>query len=617
MKSLMSACWNTSHRNPERQVDRRAMSMTLAPVSRWLRTVRHLRWSQIARRVERNSRRRCRWFAPSRSSAANVTRDDCAPRGGLPDVPRLHGSRMAGERLVELLRNGQFRHLNQTEMIGYDSPAWRLGPQHVSRLWTMTLHYHAWADELAAVVRSEGLLAAEAESLLEHYLGDWLRRCDLDAAGAEDLAWNPYAIATRLSNWIRLDRSLGAAFFDSRPAFTAAFLSSMWRQARHLHANLEVDLRGNHLLRDAVGLAWAGRFFRGSEPQQWLQTATRLAVQQMREQVLTDGGHFERSPHYHVEVMHDLLSLALLLEDADAAAEIRRAWAAMAEYIAWLRHPNGFSPQFNDAAGCQPDGVLNLGKHLGLRIDPALRRGGRFFSDTGVVACLSSPWTVFFDVGEIGPDYQPGHAHADTLTLECSLAGQRLFVDPGCHSYDHNERRHYDRSTAAHNTVCIDGVDSSEIWHIFRVGRRARPRDVQVDFTAGGMRASASHSGYEHLPGSPRHARTVTGQDNGCLEIVDTIEGRGTHTAQGGLLLAPEWHAEAVPGGWIVTRGNIRARVHIAADQAIVLSLQRCPIHAEYGLEDQTNRLCWASCGALPLQVTARVEPLGCATNGV
>ena len=37
-----------------------------------------------------------------------------------------------------------------------------------------------------------------------------------------------------------------------------------------------------------------------------------------------------------------------------------------------------------------------------------------------------------------------------------------------------DERRRYDRSTAAHNTVSIDGTDSSEVWQIFRVGRRAK-----------------------------------------------------------------------------------------------------------------------------------------------
>src|SRR5207248_1950066 len=116
---------------------------------------------------------------------------------------------------------------------------------------------------------------------------------------------------------------------------------------------------------------------------------------------------------------------------------------------------------------------------------------------------------LFFDAGPVGPDYQPGHAHADTLSIECSYRAERLIVDPGTFSYDRDARRNYDRSTAAHNTVSVDGQNSSEVWHIFRVGRRAYPRDVEVVLGSDSFRASASHDGYDQLPGRPRHWRQV------------------------------------------------------------------------------------------------------------
>src|SRR5262249_32712695 len=153
--------------------------------------------------------------------------------------------------------------------------------------------------------------------------------------------------------------------------------------------------------------------------------------------------------------------------------------------------------------------------------------GGRYFPDTGMVAWHGDPWSVFFDVGAVGPDYQPGHAHADTLSVECSYRGRRLFVDPGTYAYDLGARRRYDRSTAAHNTVTADGQDSSEVWHIFRVGRRARPLDVQVAFPGGLLEAAASHTGYDHLPGRPRHVRWLTLTPGGGLVLKDRVEGRG------------------------------------------------------------------------------------------
>ena len=102
-------------------------------------------------------------------------------------------------------------------------------------------------------------------------------------------------------------------------------------------------------------------------------------------------------------------------------------------------------------------------------------------------------------------------------------------MDPGTFAYDLDDHRRYDRSTAAHNTVCLDGQDSSEVWHIFRVGRRAYPLDVQVDFSGGGMRASASHDGYDHLPGRPRSLRRLEISREACLTLTDSITGRGDH----------------------------------------------------------------------------------------
>ena len=232
--------------------------------------------------------------------------------------------------------------------------------------------------------------------------------------------------------------------------------------------------------------------------------------------MLADGSHFELSPFYHLEVMDDCLTLIQLLHDEAARRSLRQVWQQACEYACWMRHPDGSTVQFNDGATLLANGHLLKGKALGVESDLTSRRGGRHFSDSGIIVWHGDPWSVFFDVGQIGPDVQPGHSHADTLNIECSFSGTRLFVDPGCHSYDHDERRKYDRSTAAHNTVGIDDQDSSEVWHIFRVGRRAIPQDVSVEFLPQGMKAHASHDGYRHLSGSPTHARTVQVEEGWC-----------------------------------------------------------------------------------------------------
>ncbi|MBE7463722.1 MAG: alginate lyase family protein [Planctomycetes bacterium] len=573
--------------------------MTLQAWARWLRTVRHLQAEQAAWRLAR---------VLTRNWPERLPHLSCAPatRAAFPGLPLLHRPKPQGAACLDHLRHGRIELLHQCFDLDPSAPDWRLGARQTQRLETITLHYHAWLYELLLAARERPAHSAQAIQTAEGLLDSWLRQCDLDAPGSRDLAWNSFAIATRLTWWLR-------ALPLSTDALKDRMLSSAYRQAAYLHAHLEWDLRGNHLLRDAVGLAWAGRFFEDREAQRWLETASRLALEQVQEQVLPDGGHFERSPMYHLHVMEDVLHLALLIPEPSVGVRLRAAWGRMAEFAAWIRHSDGAVALFNDGGfngACSPEAMLTVGAAaLGLSVDARSRQGGRHFKDVGLLVWHGSPWSVFFDAGDIGPDYQPGHAHADTLALEVSYQGTRLFVDPGTYGYDHDARRRYDRSTAAHNTVCVDDQDSSEVWHIFRVGRRAKVLGVEAHFGADGFSAEADHDGYAHLEGRPRHFRRVEVRAEADLSVRDRIEGTGRHRVEGGWLLAPEWQASPTPGGWEVVNGALRVAVRLDGPDGVRLSTAEAAYHPEYGLEHRTVRLQWAWEGELPFGLTTRVEP--------
>jgi hypothetical protein len=181
-------------------------------------------------------------------------------------------------------------------------------------------------------------------------------------------------------------------------------------------------------------------------------------------------------------------------------------------------------------------------------------------------------------------------------------------VDPGTHSYDHDDRRRYDRSTAAHNTVTVDNQSSSEVWHIFRVGRRAYPVHVSADFADGGCSAVASHNGYDHLPGCPRHTRRVSVRNGGLLTITDRVAGRGRHHIEGGLLLAPEWSATPVERGWILKNGSIVVLLTVSGPRSLALAAKRRSYHPDFGLEIETIRLSWCTTAELPVELTVVAE---------
>lgn len=508
--------------------------------------------------------------------------------GAFPEIgDLLHPPGPTGRRAVENLRRGIVEHLNEAAEIGREYPDWHLGPTTSGRLWTVTLHYGAWAHALA----DEAGGNEEAAELLVHYLDDWLRRCGPETPGARHLAWNAYAVATRLTWWTLVHRTAAEAL-RRRPGLEERFLASLARQAEFLARHLEWDLRGNHLVRDAVGLACVGRFFAGPRADTWLETATALAVSQAREQVLADGGHFELSPAYHAVVLADFSLMARLVRDEPARETLCRTCDAMGEHLVWMRHGDGGVALLNDGG---------LGTVAAAEPPP---RGMRHFADSGRVVFHGDPWSVFFDVGAVGPDVQPGHGHADTLAIEASYRGRRLFVDAGSFGYDPDERRRYDRSTAAHNTVTVDGEDSSELWHVFRLGRRARVRDVEVD----AAHAAAGHDGYRHLPGRPRVWREL-GLDGAVLTLRDRVEGGGRHRLEGGLLVEPGWGIEEAEDGWWLRQGADRLRVVIEGPPDLKLAVVRRPYHPDYGVELEACRICWSWEGRLPLAVRTVVSP--------
>ena len=583
--------------------------MTFDRLLRRLRTGRHLRLSQVAWRLRYLLERKL----PVRSTSwSRPAHRPAMLRPDFPSIPvvKLHES---GNRVVEKLALGRLQLLNREEHFGPEGLDWRLGPRASQRLWTITLHYHRWLYPLAEVAASGSGEAQEAFRLFERFVSDWLAHCDLERPGARDLAWNAYAIATRISWWIRSYRLIPRSLWDHAPEFERAFLDSLWKQAAYLKGHLEYDLLGNHLLRDAVGLAWAGRFFDASEAQQWLGTATQIALSQAEEQVLPDGGHIERSPMYHLHVMEDFLSLGQLLEDGPARSAMRQAWERMAECSVWLSHPDGNIPLLNDAAlngSCTPEEMASQGMLLGWSADMPAQRGGKLFPHLGLFIWHGDPWTIFFDVGPIGVDYQAGHGHADTLAIEASFRGQRLWVDPGTWAYDLDDRRQYDRSTAAHNTVCVDQCDSSEVWHIFRCGRRAYPTDVRVTIDEGGFSVSAGHDGYRHLSGGPHPRRDVTLHPDQRLVITDRCDGRGTHRLSGGWLLAPGWSAIPCDGGWRVHRPESGAlKIRIFGPPGLKLHQSPRWYHPEFGKELVTTRLEWTVETELPAEITTVQEP--------
>src|SRR5438552_359282 len=244
-------------------------------------------------------------------------------------------------------------------------------------------------------------------------------------------------------------------------------------------------------------------------------------------------------------------------------------WIAWA--LAGMTHPDGEIGFCNDAAfGIARTHAELAGYAASFGIAKTRHAEAlRVLDASGYLRLQSGPFWVIFDAAEIGPSYLPGHGHADVLSLEVSLDGQRLVVNSGTSTYENDTVRIEERSTAAHATVEIDRHSSSEVWASFRVGRRARPFDLSTATKNGVLSAAASHDGYRWLPGKPIHRRDIAASPE-ALRIIDRISGTGEHSVRGRFPLHPSARSVSQqPTGWRVESASgrmVRVQVHGASE---------------------------------------------------
>lgn len=414
-----------------------------------------------------------------------------------------------------MLSPTRFRFLNIEHDIS-ESADWN-SPQ-ISKLWLYNLHYF---DDLNA----EG--AAGRSELHRELIARWIAE-NPPGVGS---GWESYPLSLRIVNWIKW--AMTVSVLDDE------ILQSLAVQARFLTGRLERHLLGNHLFANAKALVFVGCFFEGDEAEAWLHCGMDILTREIPEQISADGGHFERSTMYHALALEDMLDLVNVTQcfSPQLPPALQREvadWPQRARSLhAWLLtmcHPDGEIGLFNDAAFDIAPSVSELdayARRVLMDVATPLQLPVTHLKDSGYIRLVHSPAVALLDVAPIGPDYLPGHAHADTLSFELSVGAQRVLVNSGTSCYGSSGERLRQRGTAAHNTVIVNGQDSSEVWSGFRVARRAYPFGLYIEHSAEGTttEVQCAHNGYARLSGKPIHHRTWRMDEHG-LTVIDRVEGR-------------------------------------------------------------------------------------------
>jgi hypothetical protein len=429
-------------------------------------------------------------------------------------------------------------------------------------LWAYHLHQFDWArcpgpspqDRLGAML-------------------DWIER------HRRGIGWEAGPISLRTFSWIKLLTTPGA-LPDDRTS-RAAICASMASQLATLAKNLEIHLLANHYLWNLLALTLAGAAFEGEEADRWLAHQSALR-DQLEEQVLSDGAHYERSPMYHALLLENLLDLVNVAGSAparvseDLLALLRAKAGRMLGAARVWTHPDGEIALFGDSAfgiAHTPEELERYAEGLGIEAVGPYRAG--VLDAAGYVRLSAGPFTLIASVAGPMPAYQPGHAHCDALSFELSVGADRIVTDTGVAEYLPGELRDASRATSGHATLRIGDAEQAEIWAAHRIGGRPEVTLVSVD---PGTRAEAVCSGWA----TPRtQQRRIFEVGEGSVAIHDQLTGPAT-SVRLHLPFAPDL-VPRLEGSRVAMHLPRGGQLSIKLPQGVRWAVIRTPYFPEFG----------------------------------
>lgn len=282
---------------------------------------------------------------------------------------------------------------------------------------------------------------------------------------------------------------------------------------------------GNHGIFQLHGLAILAQVFWALPRSEEALAYTRTRLPELlRRQFNDEGVHLEHSPHYHQWMMGELTAI-----DESGWHErfaLERTLSAAEEVRAWLVQPDLTPVRVGDTASYEPWPDTERDPTPDL-IGPGCV--AKWYPKGGYAIARSQTGQVFFQ----GSYHSTAHKHADDMHFEWFDLGRRILVDSGTAGYKGGEARQYFLSTAAHNTVVVDG--------------QSYPRDGTDAYGSCVRDVSLVHEGIQilgevdHASLGWTHEREIAWHPGRELSVVDTVSCRTPREVAVWLNFAPEF----------------------------------------------------------------------------
>ncbi len=348
--------------------------------------------------------------------------------------------------------------------------------------------------------------------------------------------WSPIAIASRV---LGLTTGLGLAHsaLAGHNSDLATIGAHIWRATEMLRLVVERYLGYNHAATTEAGLLLGLLVQRDADA---ARKSLAALVGTFERSVLSDGVWAERSPSYHLNMLILADSIrSMSSTDVPEHTRLLDVQLRMRTALAALVHPDGEIALFNDAAIAEAPAPSTIG------FRPQDTPPSVVMAVGGYARLSQANTVVIMDAGPMGPDAVIGHGHADFLSVEVSLAGQRFIVDPGVASTSAGQERHWTRSAASHNGPTLTGCEPADFFGTWRVGRRGTAwfREAETAIP-NALTVTGECDGY--APWGVTVTRHVTVEQSGRLSIIDQWAGDVVNGPSTSFLIPDPWTVEHI-----------------------------------------------------------------------
>ncbi|MCF7974968.1 MAG: heparinase II/III family protein [Phycisphaerae bacterium] len=465
---------------------------------------------------------------------------------------------------------------------------WRADPKGDPE-WTYCLNRHEFLTELGRAYWQTG--NEKYTRAWKRLLGDWIAKnpmpdlewmlnVDGEVSRPHFMTqgtWRPLTLG------IRMYTSFLPCFYhflhspEFTPDFLLTMLTSMVEHARHTRLYYTrhksyFNVSPNWGLMESNGLAHMGILFpEFVEANDWKAEAMSRFEEQIRMQLCAEGIQVERASGYHLVCTFCFMQiLDLALRNGVRVSDTYKLNAEkMIDFVVSIMKPHGVYPMLKDA---DESDVFGERASYGLWEDInnlnmledyndlrwVLKAGARLFNrpdmlwiathgkqgEKPTLSSVAMPDSGFctmrtgwnhedlycvYTCGELGVmDQSCVHGHADALSVDISGYGETLLIDPGRYLYE-GPWRVWFKSTSAHNTLTVDGQDSSELADEWMFRTKAKSTLQAWSSTGCFDYVDGSHDGFERLKDPVTHRRRVVFIKPRFWLVVDELTAGARH----------------------------------------------------------------------------------------